>query len=1352
MTAAGDRIERTLADAWRATLGDSGASDGWRTLSPQRTYKPLEPTEPDIAPTELPPATLSGLSTQADTLSGARTLDEAAREQKHELASGIELVEEIGRGGMGIVFRARQASLAREIAVKLIRPEAASAAARSQFVAEALVNGVLDHPNIVPVHELGSTADGQMYLAMKLVGGTSWKALLHPADDAQRSAAREYDLERHLALLQAVGNAVAFAHSKGIVHRDLKPENVMVGAFGEVLVMDWGIAVDVRDVPRGEVRTRHKSSVTAPSGTPCYMPPELAEGRGRDIGPWTDTYLLGAILHELLTGVPPHRGETLLAVLVAAAESRAPRFPTGTPPGLAAICAKALERDPARRFRSVSEFQGALRGYFEHRESEKVSASAARALARALGDSARSQPQRYADFAEAIAGFRQALELWNENAAARAGEADARRAYARAALAAGDLGLAEEQVRELEGADELRGEITSERARVEARERAARRNRRLLAAATGLVVAVSVTAAVWIDRERAKAVEANAQAELARDQAEDEREQAELARQAAETQRTRAQSEAQRADLASREARAQLVTALQSQATRATDRRDDASAALLLGRALEVAESGGERDLVLRTSLQCALDALPQVELIFQLDGEPLLVSDDARTILVADRAHGMRLWDATAGKPRSEWMTFTDAEPVATTTVESPAHDTALLIGPTQSGEGRTVRALDTGRSRWLGPAREVPFAILVGVRADGSFVALDATSKLHLVSLAGSELVEPFGPDELGFESYTTAFAELSPDGTRVAVLMVGPNSTGYASSVVELETRTKICDGPATDLNNTLSMLSVNPLRLSWSPDGRELVHDSLDFRCSWDAATGAATEQSFDRAELRSFTDCAWVRPGLPLAVDSGQRLVFPLASALEPIDLERPEPSYANFFAARTLGTRTLLAVDDDTGSVQPIVIDTRWRRLPRLTCSGSVVDVAIGDGGDESSARLLVVTDDGIAKLARYSLEPRPALELRALGSVTGGPALSPDGAFVNYLSSDQSELLVAPIATPQRMHSIAEAGAIEAFSSDGAACVAEFVDGMQLFAPDGSAPLGPRVLGAFVSVERAGRRLFCVSGETGERGVADARSGAALDDVRALEMFGDIDHGWEFARNGAFAVYAMTSELLVQASDGRKLAPFGSTSAEFSALGFSPDDTRVAVADLTGVTRVLELEGARQAGAPLCDGDPLERRKRGYVNRVAFASDGRLLVSATDGHVVLWDTLNSQRVARFELPGSYAAWLSSSSSQLVVDVQSGENYEDYTRSVARLPRFEGSVGPAMQRVALITSRAWSGGSVGRVDWRALLEQAKALSEGAPAQSGFARPLELRNMLAPADDWRPRMVDTIGPG
>ncbi|MFP5291247.1 MAG: protein kinase domain-containing protein, partial [Actinomycetes bacterium] len=188
------------------------------------------------------------------------------------------------------------------------------------------------------------TPAGELFMAMKLVGGTSWADLLHPRTPEQQERARRHDREAHVQTLLAVCNAVAFAHSKGIVHRDLKPENVMVGDFGEVLVMDWGIAVDVSERPAPDARAPHRTTVASPSGTPSYMPPELAEGRGEEIGPWTDVYLLGATLHEVLTTlarllapIVPHVADAMWENLVVAVDPQAPDsvhlvdFPTSVP-------------------------------------------------------------------------------------------------------------------------------------------------------------------------------------------------------------------------------------------------------------------------------------------------------------------------------------------------------------------------------------------------------------------------------------------------------------------------------------------------------------------------------------------------------------------------------------------------------------------------------------------------------------------------------------------------------------------------------------------------------------------------------------------------------------------------------------------------------------------------------------------------------------------------------------------------------------------------------------------------------------------------------------------------------------
>jgi len=219
-------------------------------------------------------------------------------------SGGYDLLHELGRGGMGAVHAAEQRAFARRVAVKSLLLD--SEIARRGFWAEAAATALLEHPNIVPVHDLLIGKDGLPRLVMKLVEGTNWKRLLHPENDADRAKVAEWEIDQHLEILLKVCDAIAFAHTRGILHRDLKPENVMVGGFGEVLVMDWGCAVALGDHPPHPLIPLAKTSRVI-IGTPAYMAPELACGDGKALGTWSDIYLLGAILYEILTGTAPHR-------------------------------------------------------------------------------------------------------------------------------------------------------------------------------------------------------------------------------------------------------------------------------------------------------------------------------------------------------------------------------------------------------------------------------------------------------------------------------------------------------------------------------------------------------------------------------------------------------------------------------------------------------------------------------------------------------------------------------------------------------------------------------------------------------------------------------------------------------------------------------------------------------------------------------------------------------------------------------------------------------------------------------------------------------------------------------------
>ncbi len=322
--------------------------------------------------------------------------------------------ELIGKGGMGEVFRAQQCTLEREVALKKLRgSKAGNDKARSRFLAEGVVTGRLQHPNIVPVHSLDTDADGQLFMAMKLIEGRSWKEILRGPGDA--------GLDAHLDILLQVCNAVAFAHSKDIVHNDLKPANVMVGNFGEVLVVDWGLAVSIAE-HESDTRVRHKSTVNTPCGTPLYIAPELARGQGDQIGPRTDVYLLGGMLCEVLLGRPPHTGKDLMEVVRCALMGAPLQFPDSVPAELQDLCRKAMHVSPAQRFGSVQEFQRALRDFRQHAESRALADASWERLNRLRAAAEEdADGQHYPLFSECRFGFQQALRLWQDNREAREG-------------------------------------------------------------------------------------------------------------------------------------------------------------------------------------------------------------------------------------------------------------------------------------------------------------------------------------------------------------------------------------------------------------------------------------------------------------------------------------------------------------------------------------------------------------------------------------------------------------------------------------------------------------------------------------------------------------------------------------------------------------------------------------------------------------------------------------------------------------------------------------------------------------------------------------------------------------------
>ena len=427
-----------------------------------------------------------------------------------------ELLDIIGKGGMGVVYAARQASVDRMVAVKMIKSNiAADAARREKFLSEAVVTGDLDHPNIVPIYELGTDEHNSLFYSMKRVQGTPWSQVIG-----------ERTLADNLEILMKVADAVAFAHANGVVHRDLKPENVMLGDFGEVLVMDWGLALATTGFRHAEFITGEESL----GGTPAYMAPEMITGPFELIGPTSDIYLLGAILFEIITGLRPHHGTTTEECLFAAARNEIQRVEQQGE--LLEIAYHAMATDPSERYASVQDFQAAIRDYESHNESIGLAARAAGELAEA------TKVEDYQKFSRALFGFQEALALWPGNARARAGISGARLAYATCARKKGDFELG---VSLLEVDDPshtaLRSELEAAQRERDARQKWLTRFKRIAAALVVLVFAV-ISAALYV------VAQAKNQETIAKEQAIADKTRAEQAER--DAQAARAQEEVQK--------------------------------------------------------------------------------------------------------------------------------------------------------------------------------------------------------------------------------------------------------------------------------------------------------------------------------------------------------------------------------------------------------------------------------------------------------------------------------------------------------------------------------------------------------------------------------------------------------------------------------------------------------------------------------------------------------------------------------------------------------------------------------------------------------------------------------------
>lgn len=392
----------------------------------------------------------------------------------------------LAEGGMGTIKLAEQSGLRREVAVKTLRDPFLETAFAARLLREGRILGLVEHPNVVPLYGFSTDERNAPLLIMKRIEGVPWRQLIRDPKHPAFPSDADDRLAWQLQVLMRVCDAVHYAHSRGVLHLDLKPENVMIGPFREVVLLDWGVAVCTDDKHRGWLPMADE--ICEVLGTPAYLAPEMVDVGRQELTPRTDVYLLGACLHEILVGRPPHRGENLQQMLYAAYDAQVPIFPDEVPTELASICQKAMNPNPEERFESAEAMRRAIRDFRAHRIAASLATNAQAELdeLERLIDEALESPSHIRErssernakiqrvFGRCRFGLAESLRHWPHNPITRNAQNRALLAMARYHLHRGEAASAETLLEELDGvpeAEPLREEALEQRRRAAELER-----------------------------------------------------------------------------------------------------------------------------------------------------------------------------------------------------------------------------------------------------------------------------------------------------------------------------------------------------------------------------------------------------------------------------------------------------------------------------------------------------------------------------------------------------------------------------------------------------------------------------------------------------------------------------------------------------------------------------------------------------------------------------------------------------------------------------------------------------------------------------------------------------------------